>query len=343
MFLLVLMAHLAWLKRNLHKIGKPGEGKNTEEKVTDSAEGSCPETGRQEPVSSERDSVILRELRKLRQEHAEAADDNKRALARLENNMKELMERTTSLEQKAEHMEERIGNTEDRTTRLERSAAFLLQQTAKLSVKCDDFESRLRRNNIRIHGIPEGAEKNDTIGFVTGLIKSKIQITDDTVIRIERAHRSLVAKPKDSAAPPRAIIIRFLDYKVKEYVIRQAWKQMTTYEGQTIYFNQDYTTEVQRKRKQVRDVIKKLKEKKVKAQSPYPAQLKVFLDSGTKTFSTLMEAAPMLKDMGIDVQEDGVERLQRVMTRGSWTTATGQKGRQRRPHITEADLKALME
>ncbi len=136
----------------------------------------------------------------------------------------------------------------------------------------------------------------------------------DMEIHIERARRSLVAKPKDSAAPPRAIIVHFLDYKVKEYVIRQAWTQKNTYEGQTIYFNQDYTTEVQKKRKQVRDVIKELKKKNVKAQSSYPAQLKVFLDSGTKTFSTLMEAAPMLKDMGINVEEERVERLQRVMT-----------------------------
>lgn len=325
------------------KIGKLGEEDGAKKSETGSAEGVSPETERRESASSEHDSVILMELRKLRQEHAEAASDNKRAMARLETNMKELMERTASLEQRAGHMEERIGNTEDRATRLERSAAFLLQQTAKLSVKCDDLESRMRRNNIRIHGIPEGAEKNDTIDFITGLIKSKIQIADDMEIRIERAHRSLVAKPKDSAAPPRAIIVRFLDYKVKEYVIRQAWKQKTTYEGQTIYFNQDYTTEVQKKRKQVRDVIKKLKEKNVKAQSPYLAQLKMFLDSGTKTFATLAEAAPMLKDMGINLDEDRMERLQRAMTQSSWTTATGRRGRRRWPHITEEDVHALME
>ncbi|KAJ4927048.1 hypothetical protein JOQ06_014788 [Pogonophryne albipinna] len=109
-------------------------------------------------------------------------------------------------------------------------------------------------------------------------------------------------KPKENTAPPRAIIVRFLDYRVKEQVIQQAWKQKTTYEGRTIYFNQDYTNEVQKKRKQVRDVIKKLKDKNVKAQSPYPAQLKVFLASGTKIFTTLTEDAPMLRDMGIHVK-----------------------------------------
>lgn len=47
--------------------------------------------------------------------------------------------------------------------------------------------------------------------------------------------------------------------------------------------------------------IKKLKEKNIKAQSPYPVQLKLFLETGTKTFNTLTEAAPVLKEMEIEV------------------------------------------
>lgn len=43
-----------------------------------------------------------------------------------------------------------------------------------------------------------------------------------------------------------------------------------------------------RKRKQLWDVIKKLKEKNMKAESPYPAQLKMFPESGTKTFTKLL-------------------------------------------------------
>ncbi|KAK1894024.1 LINE-1 retrotransposable element ORF1 protein [Dissostichus eleginoides] len=154
--------------------------------------------------------------------------------------------------------------------------------------------------------ITEGSEKNDTIGFISGFIRSSLQIPAEVDIHIE-------------------IIVRFLDYRVKEQVLQQAWKKKTTYEGQSVYFNQDYTNEVQKKRKQVRDVIKKLKEKNVKANSPYPAQLKVFLASGTKTFTTLMEAAPMLRDMGIRVEEDERDGLQSLRAQSSWTTVMGQK------------------
>ncbi|KAF3844296.1 hypothetical protein F7725_007459 [Dissostichus mawsoni] len=161
--------------------------------------------------------------------------------------------------------------------------------------------------------ITEGSEKNDTIGFISGFIRSSLQIPAEVDNHIE-------------------IIVRFLDYRVKEQVLQQAWKKKTTYEGQTIYFNQDYTNE----RKQVRDVIKKLKEKNVKANSPYPAQLKVFLASGTKTFTTLMEAAPMLRDMGI-------HGLQSLRAQSSWTTVTGQKEKRQEPHATGIDLQFLTE
>lgn len=76
-------------------------------------------------AAGEQDSVILPELRRLRQEHTEAANDNKKALARLETNMKELVERTTTLDQPVEHVEERLGDMEDKMARLEKLANFL--------------------------------------------------------------------------------------------------------------------------------------------------------------------------------------------------------------------------
>lgn len=69
--------------------------------------------------------------------------------------------------------------------------------------------------------------------------------------------------------------------------------------GYKVYFDQDYLPEVQRKRKQVWELIKKLREKNIKAQSPYPAQLKVFLDTGTKVFPSLLEAQSLLKELGV--------------------------------------------
>ncbi|KAI4792266.1 hypothetical protein KUCAC02_033494 [Chaenocephalus aceratus] len=126
-------------------------------------------------VSGEEDSVILAEIRKLRNEHTEVANDTKEALTRLDNVLKDMVERTALLEQRMVKTEERLGDTEDRMARLERSVAFLLHQEAKLAAKCDDLESRSRRNNVRIHGIPEGSEKNDTIRFIYGFIGNTLR------------------------------------------------------------------------------------------------------------------------------------------------------------------------
>lgn len=53
-------------------------------------------------------------------------------------------------------------------------------------------------------------------------------------------------------------------------------------------------------------------------------------------FSTLTEDAPVLRGMGIHVEEDETERLQRVMMHGSWTTVTGgQREKRRQPRIRQ--------
>lgn len=58
---------------------------------------------------------------------------------------------------------------------------------------------------------------------------------------------------------------------------------------------------VQKKRKEVREIIKQLKKKN--------GQLKVFLDTGRETFTVMEETLPMLKETGISVKEVRLERI----------------------------------
>lgn len=50
-------------------------------------------------------------------------------------------------------------------------------------------------------------------------------LTEDD-IRIDRALRALMPKPKEND-PPHSIVIKFTDYTVKEQILQQAWKQRT--------------------------------------------------------------------------------------------------------------------
>lgn len=83
-----------------------------EKKGPEQQKSQSPKMERSEVPNDDRDSAILHEIWGLQKEHAEAVGDNKKTLARLEKYMKELMERTSSLEQKAAHMEEKLGNND---------------------------------------------------------------------------------------------------------------------------------------------------------------------------------------------------------------------------------------
>lgn len=283
---------------------------------------------------------ILRELKDLRRENQASFTETKASLDRLEGSMKDMTERLSALENRAEEAEGRISSVEDATHRSERVLRYLLRREAALTNHCDDLQNRLRRNNLRIYQVPEGSEKEDMIGFVKRLITTELSIARED-IKIERAHRSLGLRPSDTE-PPRSIIVRFMDYTVKEAVLRQAWTQkQVTFQGKTIFFDQDYSPEVQKKRARLRTVIKQLKEKGVRARCRFPAQLRIDLDSGPKTFPTLVEAIPTLHELGVFVQVSEKEKMDRELSRELWRTReNGRRGGN--DSLSDADLRAYV-
>ena len=316
-----------------------GSRKDTEKK------GKPPKKDEQQnskDVEEENMATVLAELRTLRKEHAEASKETKNSLARVESALAEMDERTTKLERRVDEYEQRQSDTEDKTQRNERALHYLLQRDASLSAKCDDLESRARRNNVRIYGVREDEDTHgDMLSFIKDLIRTSLSLPEEPSLNIVRAHRSLTMRPKDPASPPRSIIVRFLDYRIKEMVIQEAWKHRggVSYKGHKIFFDQDYTSDVQKKRKQVRDVIKRLKEKNIKAQLPFPAKLKIHLESGTKTFATLADAAATLGELGIHVQLDEREMLRAELLENNWTEASTSN---RANLMNNADLKSIV-
>lgn len=52
-----------------------------------------------------------------------------------------------------------IGELQTTTKRLEEQVRSLTQQTSIMEARLEDQEGRARRNNVRILGVPEGAER----------------------------------------------------------------------------------------------------------------------------------------------------------------------------------------
>uniref|UniRef100_H2MAH2 L1 transposable element RRM domain-containing protein n=1 Tax=Oryzias latipes TaxID=8090 RepID=H2MAH2_ORYLA len=263
-------------------------------------------------------------------------------LKKLENTMEELKQRTEGLDKRLTEVENRVSAKEDSHIQHEKVLSYLLHREASLASKCDDMENRLRRNNIRLYGIPEGSEKDDMVKFVCHFFKTALEIREEIDINVERAHRALGPKPRSTTAPPRSIIVRFLDFQVKQAVLQQAWKQrQVEFQGHKVYFDQDYSSDLQKKRKKVREVIKKLKEKNIRAQSPYPAQLRIFTQSGARLFPSLLEAKSTLKELGINMEMEDRDVLEMELARDGWKTHYNDR-RQNRLQLSTADIRALI-
>lgn len=165
--------------------------------------------------------------------------------------------------------------------------------------------------------MPQRSEKDNMIRFLEELISPMLEIQLKQDMDIERVYRiGNTAQMRASVphtAAPRPILVRFWNYQVKEKVTQAAWKQRNVYKRQDIYFNLDYTAEIQRQRVRV---IKKLKELNVKA---------IFLDGGIKSFTYLKDAAAILREMGISMEEEDETEIKKDLQSSRWNVVTSQK------------------
>lgn len=78
-----------------------------------------------------------------------------------------------------------------------------------------DYEERkLRQNSIRIFNLKEGADENDTVDFVKGLLREKLGI-GESVLKITQAHRSAPVHSRNAGAQP-----HFLSWDARQQVLK---------------------------------------------------------------------------------------------------------------------------
>ncbi len=127
----------------------------------------------------------------------------------------------------------------------------------------EGLEGRSRRNNLRIYSVPEKTEGSNMIEFIEKLIREQLNIREE--IYIERAHRAVATGVSTGRAADftRSIIVYFRSFKEKQRVLYAAWSlKDIRIKDQRIYFDEDYTTDVLRRRAKYRSVRKQLQERK---------------------------------------------------------------------------------
>lgn len=234
---------------------------------------------------SECANTCLASIKDLLEKHrANMAADFKNSFAALESRLEKMQStvsdhraRIVSLETNAESNDQRIRTLESRME-------ALADSNNKLLAKTSDLESRSRRNNIRIIGLPEAIEGPTPTLFFSKLL---VDLLGEEILRsppeLDRAHRALTAKPQPGSRP-RPVIIRVHRYQIKDLIVREARRRRgkLQYQGVPVQIFEDYAPDVVEERAKYRTVMAELYSLALRPALLFPARLQVTLRNGTK-------------------------------------------------------------
>ena len=148
-------------------------------------------------------------------------------------------------------MEENLGHIESRVQEIydyQLDAAFIEE-------KLIDLKNRSKRNNLRVDGIKEGANKTweDCKKELDTLFKERVSTEGEIII--ESAQEVKTGKGKKNNSP-RTIVCRILSYKDTVKILRNVKKL----KGKNIFINEDFCQATLDHRKELWKEVKRLKE-----------------------------------------------------------------------------------
>lgn len=191
--------------------------------------------------------------------------------------------------------ETRISKTEDDISSLVSKEASLQNKVHKLTQKLDDLENRQRRSNLRLVGLPEGAEGGDVVSFLqTWLLEILGPDAFQNPPMIERAHR--LPGQQNPNASARVMIAKFLNYQDKMRVMKAACqKGKVMHQGHHIMFFPDLSTEVQKQRSQINGAKQQLQTLNTDFGLIFPAMMRVFHQGNRHFFNTPAEVEEFIR------------------------------------------------
>lgn len=227
--------------------------------------------------------------------------------------------------------EERIAAVEESGSVTKDTMLSLLKEQRRLRDKVTDLESRSRRNNIRIYGVQEGIEGDSMIKFVEDFLTRELTITDGMPLQIQRAHRALAQKPSPEATP-RSIVVNFLQFEVKETILKLAWKKKVRIDNKQIFFDYDYAYEVMERRRAYGGIKKALKEKGIRFQTPF-TKIRIHWSTGLRTYEDAHEATSEMRKRGFELAaprgDSSVNMEERIQRAFPWQRAGERSGERR--------------
>lgn len=159
-----------------------------------------------------------------------------------------------------------------------------------------DLEARSRRSNLRLVNLPEKEEGEDACMFLEKWIPEVLGPTAPNNFTLERAHH--VGQRREVGAPPRTMIIKFLNDRDKVAVLKAARaKKETLYKGHPVCFYPDLAAGVHQKQREFDGVRQKLRNMGIRHGILVPARLVVTYKGSTQTFKTPTEAEAFIRQI----------------------------------------------
>lgn len=250
------------------------------------------ETPQQSSHTQQQDAVLLA-IASLKAEslgrHKEIMD----GIDRIKTDLVDIKERLTAAKG-------RISDAEDATTQLTSKVTLLETKVRGLTEKNEDLENRSRRSNLRLIGLPEKMEGKDAEAFLEKWLPDVLgDETFPSPVKIERAHRipSGPVRSTNPAAPPRPLIMKFLNFKDKVRVMKAAQeKGRILHENKQVKFFSDFSAEVQRQRKAYDAVKQRLRAEGIQYGLQFPAKLRITHDGKNMTFETPQDVDTFLQN-----------------------------------------------
>ncbi|KAK7929456.1 hypothetical protein WMY93_005851 [Mugilogobius chulae] len=215
---------------------------------------------------------VMQLLQKLAEDQTKILEDQKKNFDEIRKQLTETNKVVSAFEEKMSDMLTRVNSAECRLDALEEaerqrcdSPPATVEDVVLLNAKLAQFEDRERRLNLRsMKVLPE-----------------ILQCDFEGPLEIERAHRSLApVKPGD---PPRALLVRFLRFPIKEQVRRLAReKGDVLWHDHKISFYQDFSKATQVRRQAFQECKRLLHQAKISFGIGYPAVLSFTSPDGTR-------------------------------------------------------------
>ncbi|KAK7915820.1 hypothetical protein WMY93_011581 [Mugilogobius chulae] len=146
-----------------------------------------------------------------------------------------------------EAVEQRVSDLED-TAEATAPRLDSLESTLKKAVeRLENYENQIRRQNIKIIGLKEGAEGTNPRMFFEKWIPEVLNMEmQGRRLEIERVHRLGPPPESHGRRAPRPVLIKLRDYTDKERILRTARIKGDgiKVDDQAVFFYQDFSADV---------------------------------------------------------------------------------------------------